>query len=130
MRLFTSNSLALMRSINESNLPHRAFLQGRGRTRRPGGITDQGTWTTLRDYPCRLSAATEALAESADQTRAKAKWVLVLPANAIVTAQQRAIIEGETAGKPWTETVLITGVDEPSSIETMRKCYCDEAPAE
>lgn len=109
--LIPASALATLRGITAENLPHTATLLAPVRGRAPGGVTAL-THRAIATIPCRLAVRTVDAVVVAAQDASAREWVLVFATTPPVpiTDDLVVVVEGETEGEAWTETVTIVSV--------------------
>jgi hypothetical protein len=132
--LLNGDTLADLRALNESNLPHVATItvEQTSGAREGGSLVDETLDTLFEDEPCRLSpASTSRTAEQAAQPQTSASWILTFTAGTMVPDNAIAEVSGETNGEAWQRRVRIAGGRQTRAFSSMaRYDAVDVSPAD
>jgi len=112
-----------LRGLRNQNMPHTCSLESKVYTPDDGG-GGQDVWTAYAtNIPCSLTPLSGTDFPRGAALTPETNFQLALPYGQAVTADDRAVVSGDTNGVPWTMTIGLTFIASPKSFQIETLCF-------
>lgn len=124
--MFSETVLAGMRGMSERAMVNVVQVQGPVTLRGTNLISTTTVYQTVKTYQGRLAPLSADEVEDALAKRQKLDFALVLPWNAEVSADQRAIVDGDEGGLPWRRWLVLKATNDPRTNSVQQRWLVEE----
>lgn len=124
--MFSEATLAGMRRVSERSMVSTAQIQAPVTIRGTNQISNTTVYQTVQTYSCRLSPLSATEVENAQARRQKLDFALILPWDAEISPEQRAIVDGDEGGLPWRRWLLLRATTDPRTNSVQQRWLTEE----